>query len=109
MFLDVGEDRCKRLCHFLIGCAYQTLAEAVAAIHSTFAGGENQGCLCIFMLQALCFGVARLAAGIPHACVIKLLQCRKAHFADWVIRIVWINQGKIIAGDGHRKIFDNGL
>ena len=103
MCADISDHLVEMACDLLIGKADEPLAEAVAAIHGAAVGRQDQRALAVLMLHAGADRVARLAARVERAAHVRFKERRDAHLPDGVVRVVPIDQRKIIPRDGHGK------
>lgn len=109
MAADIGNHLIGMGQNFFFGQADEPFAKAVAAVHGAEIGGEQQRSLGIFMLQPAHFGVALFAGGIEAAVGEHFPAAGHGHFANGIIGIVGIDEGKVVAGYGHRIALDNGI
>src|SRR5438045_2606100 len=79
MQANVLRDRCVLRCYLLVGLAYETLAEAVAAVRSALARHQEEAGLRILVLEPRNDGVIYFAARVPGS---GTLQFFKRGFDD---------------------------
>ena len=99
MGLNVFHNLIHTAVQFLVGETHQPLAEAVAAVHGALVSREEQNGLGVFVLDALQFGVVRLAAGVKGSAGVKFVRRGDAHPPDRIMGIGFIHKGQVIGSN----------
>ena len=92
--------------HFAVVLTGKTTTGTVTAVHGTLVGDQQQHAVRIAVGQAGGGGVGILVQGIGILIVgiLQLLSAGDSHLADGIKRIVQIDQGQIVGGDGHAQL-----
>ena len=92
--------------HFAVILTGKTATGTVTAVHGTLVGDQQQHAVRIAVGQAGGGGVGILVQGIGILIVgiLQLLSAGDSHLADGIKRIVQIDQGQIVGGDGHAQL-----
>ena len=109
VLLDIGCGIVHPFVQLLLGQPHHPLAEAVTAVHSALVRAQQQHSLGVFVLQAVQFGVCRLAAGVEGTAGIKLAVGWDAHAPNGVIGVRLVHKREVIGGNHHGKTLDDLL
>ena len=92
--------------HFAVVLTGKTATGAVTAVHGTLVGDQQQHAVGIAVSQAGGgrVGVLVQRIGILIIGILQLLSAGDSHLADGIKRIVQIDQGQIVGGDGHAQL-----
>jgi hypothetical protein len=99
--LHVGHGLVHPAVQLILAEPHHPLPEAVAAVHGTLVGAQQQHRLGVLVLETLHLGIGRLAAGIEGPAGIKLVQRGDAHPPDGVIWVLRVYQGQVVGRDHH--------
>jgi len=84
-----------------VGETDQSFSETVPAVHGAFVGEKDKSGLRVFVLKAGQLRILLLPAGIIGTSRVELPNGWNRHPPDRVIRVIRIDQGKVVGGDAH--------
>ena len=92
--------------HFAVVLTGEAATGAVTAVHGALVGDQQQHAVGIAVSQAGGgrIGVLVQRIGILIIGILQLLGAGDSHLADGIKRIVQIDQGQIVGGDGHAQL-----
>ena len=92
--------------HFAVVLTGEAATGAVTAVHGALVGDQQQHAVGIAVRQAGGgrIGVLVQRIGILIIGILQLLGAGDSHLADGIKRIVQIDQGQIVGGDGHAQL-----
>ena len=96
----------------VVGQSHQAFAEAVAAVHGTVLGCNDQGRVRVLVQDSVALIMfivtVRIPRGFTHlASHNQFINGRDRQFADRVLGVIWIDEAEIVARDVHGMIIQH--